>query len=84
MEIALTPEHRQWLEDAVSAGVFASVEDAVKFAVAGLIDAGEADDLAWARPLVDDARASIAAGKGLAVASVKAVMTERLRKLGAV
>jgi antitoxin ParD1/3/4 len=83
MEIDLKIEQTRWLEAAVAAGVFASVDDAVRLAVAGLIDAGESDDLAWAKPLVDEARASIALGHGHVAADVQAAMAERLRNLGA-
>lgn len=82
MNIALNPDQMKWLEDEVSAGSFASVEDAVCLAVAGLMDSNEDDDLAWAKPLVDQARASIARGEGIPAADVRAEIEARLRKLG--
>lgn len=82
MNIALNPDQQQWLEAEVSAGTFASIEDAVRLAVAGLMDSDEDDDLAWAKPLVDEARASIARGEGVPAADVKAEIEARLRKLG--
>jgi Arc/MetJ-type ribon-helix-helix transcriptional regulator len=36
MTITLTPEQMQWIEEAVAAGQFPSVEDAVRVAVADL------------------------------------------------
>jgi antitoxin ParD1/3/4 len=80
MNIALKPDQLKWLQDEVSAGSFASIEDAVRLAVAGLMDASEDDDLAWAAPLVEEARASIAKGDGLPAAEVKSEIEARLRK----
>jgi hypothetical protein len=41
----------------------------------------DADDLAWARPPVDEARASVARGEGMTLAEYQARMTERFGKL---
>ena len=49
------------LEDQVAAGHFTSLEEALALAVADLM-AAETDDLAWAKPYVDEARASLARG----------------------
>ena len=59
MTVTLTPDQIKWLESQVAGGRFDSSEDAAHLAVAGLV-AVDADDLAWAKPLVDEARASIA------------------------
>ena len=61
MNISLSADQRAWLEAEVAAGRFSSVDEAVAFAVAGLMDL-EADDLAWAKPMVDQARASVTKG----------------------
>jgi antitoxin ParD1/3/4 len=71
MTITLTPEQLKWIEQQVASGKFGSVEDAVRLAVADLM-AVDAGDLAWAKPLVDEARASIARGEGTAAKAVKA------------
>ena len=82
MTIALTSDQLKWLEDQVAAGAFASVEDAVRLAVAGLMPTpDDGDDLAWAAPLVDEARASIARGEGVPAFVAKAEMAEQLRRL---
>ena len=81
MDIALTPNQKQWLEDQVAAGSFASLEEAVSLAVAGLMTAPEDDDLGWAKLMVDEARASIARGEGVPVAVAKAESAELLRRL---
>ena len=61
MTITLTPEQLAWLNAEVGRGHFQSVEEAVR----QLIDQGIAqrmvdDDLAWAKPLVDEALADVA------------------------
>ena len=61
MNITLTPEQQKWLETEVAAGHFDSIDDAVAAAVAGLMTLS-GDDLAWAKPYVEQARASVARG----------------------
>jgi antitoxin ParD1/3/4 len=61
MNITLPPKQRKWLEAEVAAGRFASLEKALTVAVSGLMEL-ETDDLAWAKPQVDQARASFAEG----------------------
>ncbi len=62
MTITLPPGQLKWLEEQVAAGRFSSVDDAVAVAVADLM-ATENDDLAWAKPYVDEARAGAARGE---------------------
>jgi antitoxin ParD1/3/4 len=57
----LPREQQEWLEAQVASGQFASVEEAVAVAVADLM-ALHGDDLAWAKPYVDEARTSVARG----------------------
>ncbi|HJU32072.1 MAG TPA: hypothetical protein VJ740_11475, partial [Hyphomicrobiaceae bacterium] len=52
-------EQQEWLEAEVAAGRFQSMDDAVAAAVAELMSIAD-DDLAWAKPFVEQARASIA------------------------
>jgi len=61
MTITLTPEQQRWLEAEVAAGRLPSVEDAVRMAVADF-KAINIEDLRWAKPYVDEARASAARG----------------------
>lgn len=61
MNITLPPNQRKWLEAEVAAGRFESLEEALAIAVSGLMEL-EADDLAWAKPQVDRARAGFAEG----------------------
>jgi antitoxin ParD1/3/4 len=62
MTIRIRPDHQKWLEEQVAAGRFSSIDDAVAFAVADLMTTGD-DDLAWAKPYVDEARSDVAHGK---------------------
>jgi antitoxin ParD1/3/4 len=61
MNIKLPPEQQEWLEAQVAAGNYASVDEALAVAVADLM-AIHSDDLAWAKPYVDQARAAVARG----------------------
>jgi antitoxin ParD1/3/4 len=61
MNISLPKEHLEWLEAEVAAGHFASIDEALAIAVADLRALSQ-DDLAWAKPYIDKARASVARG----------------------
>ncbi len=50
------------MEAEVAAGRFSSIDEALAIAVAEL-QALQEDDLAWAKPYVDEARASVARGE---------------------
>jgi len=80
MTITLTPEQLKWIEQQVAGGQFESVEDAVRLAVADLMTVGT-DDLAWAKPLVDDARASLARGEGIPAEAVRAEIDVYLKSI---
>lgn len=62
MTVTLAPEQMRWIEAAVASGQFPSVEDAVRMAVADLmnIDLGDVD---WMRPYVDEARQDVTRGE---------------------
>jgi antitoxin ParD1/3/4 len=62
MTITLPPGLQKWLEAQVAAGRFSSVDDAIAVAVADLMAIDE-DNLAWAKPDVDEARAAAARGE---------------------
>jgi antitoxin ParD1/3/4 len=64
MTVQLSPEQQRWLEAQVAAGNFSSLEEAVAVAIADLMAAAE-DDLDWAKPLVDEAIASVERGEGI-------------------
>jgi antitoxin ParD1/3/4 len=65
MPITLTPEQEAWCIARVAAGDFASVEEAARQLIDERIAeraVEEGNDLAWAKPYVDDARAAVARG----------------------
>ena len=83
MTITLHPEQEARLNALVAMGDFASIEDAARQLIddhlAGL--AGDDDDLAWAKPLVDEARAEIARGDVLTLEVHRARNAKRLAAL---
>ncbi len=65
MSITLTPEQEAWLQAHVATRDFASVEEAVRQLIddrIAEIAAEDGDDLDWAKPLLEEARASFAQG----------------------
>ena len=62
MNIKLPSDQQKWLEDQVAAGRFDSVDEGLFLAVANLMVTGS-DDLEWAKPYVEQARASVARGE---------------------
>jgi Arc/MetJ-type ribon-helix-helix transcriptional regulator len=79
MTITLTPEQQKRLEAAVAAGQFASVEEAVRWAVDQLA-VDDLGDLSWAKPYLDEARAQIARGESHSVEEVFAETDAWLKK----
>jgi antitoxin ParD1/3/4 len=61
MNIKLPPDQQKWLEAQVAAGHFDTIDEALTVAVADLMSIHD-DDLAWAKPYVERARASLARG----------------------
>jgi antitoxin ParD1/3/4 len=80
MNISLPPEQEQWLKQQIDQGVFTSVEDAVRKLIAERM-VFEADDFAWARPYVDEARAAVARGEVLTLEEAVADMRAHLESL---
>jgi antitoxin ParD1/3/4 len=79
MTITLTPEQLAWLDAEVARGHFQSIEEAAR----QLIDQGIAermaeDDLAWAKPLVDEALADVARGDVITLEEHEARTAARL------
>lgn len=71
MSITLKPEQEAWLLAHVAAGDYASIEEAARQLIddriAEIAAADGGDDLDWAKPLLDEARSSIARGEGLSL-----------------
>jgi antitoxin ParD1/3/4 len=80
MTISLTPEQQAWISDRIARGEFTSIEEAAR----QLIDeriverAIEEDDLAWAKPLVDEALAEVERGEVITLEEHRARNAARL------
>ena len=75
MVITLTPEQEVWLKAHVANGEFASIEEAARQLIDERIaerGGKEADDLAWAKPYVDEAREAVARGEFVSLEEHKA------------
>jgi antitoxin ParD1/3/4 len=65
MPITLTPEQEAWIQAHIASGDFASMEEAARQLIDDRIAelaAVDDDDMEWAKPLLEEARASIARG----------------------
>lgn len=80
MNVALRREQQEWLEELVKSGAYDSIEEAVASILSQHMDL-DIDDLAWAKPLVDEARASIARGEVMTLEEHRARMEKRFGKL---
>jgi len=80
MNIKLPPEQLKWLEAEVAAGHFASIDEALTLAVADLMAIYD-DDLAWAKPYVDEALASVERGDVISGEDYFKWLDSRLKKL---
>jgi antitoxin ParD1/3/4 len=83
MTISLTPEQQAWIVARVARGDFASVETAVRQLIDERIAERsiEDDDLAWAKPLVDEAIAAAERGDVITLEEHKARNAARLAAL---
>ena len=66
MTITLSPDQLAWIEARVARGDYPGVDEAVRDLLAAGIAEHEAfgdDDMAWAKPLVDEALAAIERGE---------------------
>ena len=79
MKIEISAEHAEALKAAVSAGTFASVDEAVSAALDQLLFVGE--DLSWAKPLVDEALAEKVRGEGIPISVLMSKLESRLLRL---
>jgi len=84
--VTLTPEQEAWVATRVAKGDFASAEAAVR----RLLDASiadyawiEEDDLAWAKPYVDEAIAEVERGEVLTLEEHEARIDALMAKLAA-
>ena len=82
MTITLTPAQQAWLEAQVAAGRLPSVEDGVQAAITDMMSLRD-DDLAWAKPYVDQARASAARGEVIEGKAFLARLDDKIARLKA-
>ncbi len=84
MTITLTPEQEAWCKAHVSRGDFASIEQAVQQLLDERIAERliEEDDLAWAKPLVDEALEAVARGEVISLEEHEARTKARLATMG--
>ncbi len=80
MTITLPREQQEWLESQVKAGVYNSVDEAVASILAEHMQL-DIDDLSWARPLIDEARSSIARGEVMTLEEHRIRMADKLESL---
>ena len=80
MKIVLPRAQQKWLETQIAKGEFASADEAVQQMIAERM-ALEANDLAWAKPYVEEARAAVARGDVFAIEQHETRMDERLKAL---
>jgi antitoxin ParD1/3/4 len=83
MSISITPEQQAWLAAHVERGEFASVDEAARQLINERIAERmiEEDDLAWAKPLVDEALAAVGRGEVMSLEEHKARMKALLTTL---
>lgn len=83
MVITLTPEQEAWLRSHVAAGDFASIEEAARQMLDERIAHREieGDDLAWAKPYVDEGLAAFERGEFVTLDEHKARNAARLAAL---
>lgn len=80
--VELTPEQIAWLEAKVAAGQFPTVDDAISTAITDLMAIAN-DDLAWAAPYVEEARAAVARGDVMSGEGILAKLKIRIALLKA-
>lgn len=83
MTITLNPNQEAWLQTHVASGVFTSVEAAARQLIDERIAERdlEADDLAWAKPYVDEGLAALERGEVLSREEYRARMDAVLASL---
>jgi antitoxin ParD1/3/4 len=80
MNITLPADQERWLEMRIAKGEYQSAEDAVRQLIAERMIVDDSD-LAWARPLVDEARAAAARGETSTLEEAVADIDQVLRSL---
>ena len=84
MTITLSPDQLAWIEARVATGEFPDVDGAVRSLLADAIAEHEGvdDDMAWAKPLVDEALAEVERGETMSLEEFEARIDARMAALG--
>jgi Arc/MetJ-type ribon-helix-helix transcriptional regulator len=82
MTIQVPHDLQSWFASEVHAGHFASVEEAIAFALRSLRES-DPGDIAWAKPLMDEARQQAERGQVLSHDEFRARMRARIEALEA-
>lgn len=80
MTVTLQKHHEELLQQEVASGRFATIEDALAFAVEHFLPS-DIGDLSWARSEVDAARAEIGQGDHQTIDAYQAKLRARIRDL---
>ena len=75
MTITLSPDQQAWIQARIEAGEFRDIEEAVRNLLAEAIaerENDDTDDLAWAKPLVDEAITAVERGDTMTLAEFEA------------
>ena len=78
--LACHASQQEWLDAQVKAGLYDTVEEAVANIVAERMEL-DVDDLAWAKPLVDEALAAADRGETMTLEEYRAMMAEHIGKI---
>jgi antitoxin ParD1/3/4 len=85
MTITLHPHQEAWLRTRVASGEFASVEEAARQLIddriAELADDNERDEMAWAKPYIDEGLAALDRGEFVSLEDHKAQIAALLESL---
>ena len=81
MNITLSVEQERWLRKRIANGEFHSVDDAIRQLIADRMITDD-DDMAWAKPLVDEARAAVARGDASSLEEAERDIDRTLASLG--
>ena len=82
MTVTLSPDQLAWIEARVAKGDYLDVDEAVRDLLATGIaehEEAETDDMAWAKPLVDEALAAIERGEFMIVEDTDAYVDTLFR-----
>ena len=83
MTITLTPEQQAWIDVHVAQGKYLSVEDAARRLLDDAITSREIedDDLSWAKPYVEEAKAEVDRGETMSAEESRAELFAFLETL---